>query len=74
MGYFAAGFIYALNLRNGFLRLRSVVADDSVDIKKNQRYVPILNNVMTKKRLGKNSYIYDKAVTDFAWWDAWRDK
>ena len=64
---YAAGFIYALNLRNGLLRPLCLVTNGS---QKHQE-IPVLRkyleNASCKKQ--KNLYVYDKAVIDFSWWD-----
>ena len=68
---YAAGFIYALNLRYGLLRPLCPVTNGT---QKHQE-IPILRKHLekenAKKRLPqqKNLYVYDKAVTDFSWWD-----
>ena len=67
---FAAGFIYSMNLRNGLLKPLCCVTNGS----KRNHEIPILrcqiekqNGVKTQDR--KRLYIYDKAVTDYLWWD-----
>jgi hypothetical protein len=67
---FAAGFIHALNLRNGLLRPLCVVTNGS----QRHREIPVLRSYIEQrpdnKSIGqKHLYVYDKAVTDFAWWD-----
>jgi hypothetical protein len=67
---FAAGFIYALNLRNGLLRPLCVVTNGTV----RHHEIPALRTYVEqrdseKERRNKHLYVYDKAVTDFAWWD-----
>ena len=67
---FAAGFIYALNLRNGLLRPLCVVTNGT----ERHQEIPVLRSYIEQKNdkndwVKKNLYIYDKAVTDFAWWD-----
>ena len=64
---YAAGFIYALNLRNGLLRPLCPVTSGS---QKHQE-IPVLRKHLenTSCKNQKNLYIYDKAVTDFYWWD-----
>jgi hypothetical protein len=67
---FAAGFIHALNLRNGLLRPLCVVTNGS----ERHQEIPVLRSYIEqrpdKKSIGqKHLYVYDKAVTDFAWWD-----
>jgi len=64
---YAAGFIYALNLRNGLLHPLCVVTNGT---QKHQE-IPVLRQYLenTSCKKQKNLYIYDKAVTDFYWWD-----
>ena len=50
---FAAGFIHALNLRNGLLRPLCVVTNGTDRHQEILRYLPKLNNVMAKKILGQ---------------------
>ena len=67
---FAAGFIHALNLRNGLLRPLCVVTNGS----ERHQEIPALRSYI-EQRHGKKAtwqkhlYVYDKAVIDFAWWD-----
>ena len=66
---YAAGFIYALNLKNGLLRALCCVTNGT---KRNQEipalrdYIEAQNKSKTDQR--KHLYVYDKAVTDYAWW------
>jgi hypothetical protein len=67
---YAAGFIYALNLRNGLLCSVCVVTNGT---RRNQE-IPILRrqleaNNQKKGQNEKHLYVYDKAVTDYSWWD-----
>jgi hypothetical protein len=67
---FAAGFIYALNLRNGLLRPLCVVTNGT----ERHQEIPALRAHIEQRHgkkdsWGKQLYVYDKAVTDFAWWD-----
>jgi len=66
---YAAGFIYSLNLRNGLLNPLCCVTNGT---KRNQE-IPALRNYIEqnneKNKLEKSLYIYDKAVTDYVWWD-----
>ena len=64
---YAAGFIYALNLRNGLLRPLCVVSNGSQKHQEISVLRKHLENTACKKQ--KNLYVYDKAVTDFYWWD-----
>lgn len=66
---FAAGFIYALNLRNGLLRPLCVVTNGT----QRHQEIPALRTYIEqghgkKESWQKQLYVYDKAVTDFAWW------
>jgi hypothetical protein len=67
---YAAGFIYALNLRYGLLRPLCHITNGTV----RHHEIPALRTQLEKhnkkkKLLKKHLYIYDKAVTDYAWWD-----
>ncbi len=67
---YAAGFIYWLNLRNGLLKPLCCVTNGT---KQNQE-IPVLRNHIEKQNTeaGKSEkylYVYDKAATDYAWWD-----
>ncbi len=67
---FAAGFIYALNLRNGLLRPLCVVTNGT----ERHQEIPALRTYIEQHHNGKahvqkHLTVYDKAVTDFAWWD-----
>jgi hypothetical protein len=66
---FAAGFIYALNLKNGLLRPLCVVTNGT----DRHQEIPALRAHIeqrgTKDSCQKHLYVYDKAVTDYAWWD-----
>lgn len=67
---FAAGFIHALNLRNGLLRPLCVVTNGS----ERHQEIPALRTYIEQRNGEKDTwqkhlYVYDKAVTDFAWWD-----
>ncbi len=66
---YAAGFIYAMNLRNGLLRPLCCITNGT------QRHheLPILRNHIEHQnsqcgQSENNLYVYDKAVTDFSWW------
>ncbi len=75
---YAAGFIYALNLRNGLLRPLCGVTSGT----KRNHEVPALkryierNNTENKggSMLEKNLYIYDKAVINYSWWELQKGK
>jgi hypothetical protein len=67
---YAAGFIYALNLRSGLLRPLCCVTNGTV----RSHEIPVLRNHIEKQNgtissAGKSIYVYDKAVTDYRWWD-----
>jgi hypothetical protein len=67
---FAAGFIHALNLKNGLLRPLCVVTngtDRHQEIPALRAYIEQRHG--TKDSWQKHLYVYDKAVTDYAWWD-----
>ncbi len=67
---FAAGFIYALNVKNGLLRPLSVVTngtDRHQEIPALRSYIEQRHDL--KDREEKHLYVYDKAVTDYAWWN-----
>jgi len=59
-----------MNLRNGLLKPLCCVTNGT---RRNQE-IPALRNYIEKQnnekdKSGKCLYIYDKAVTDYAWWD-----
>lgn len=67
---YAAGFIYALNLRYGLLRPITPVTSGTV----RHHEIPVLRKqIETQNKAGKHSgkclYVYDKAATDYSWWD-----
>lgn len=67
---FAAGFIYAMNLRNGFLNPICKVTNGT----KRSHEIPCFRNWVeneyAKKPQGcKKLYIYDRAAVDYPWWD-----
>jgi hypothetical protein len=67
---FAAGFIHGLNLRNGLLRPLCVVTNGS----ERHQAIPALRRYIEQRHDKKETWqkhlcVYDKAVTDFAWWD-----
>lgn len=67
---FAAGFIYALNLRNALLRALCVVTKGtkkSHEIPSFRKYIEQQNESGVRKR--KHISVYDKAITDYRWWD-----
>ena len=67
---FAAGFIYAMNLRNGLLRPLCCITNGT----RRNHEIPVLrNHIEAENEKSKKSvkclYVYDKAVTDFRWWN-----
>jgi hypothetical protein len=67
---FAAGFIYALNLKNGLLRPLCVVTNGT----DRHQEIPALRTHIEQRHVMKDTkqkhlYVYDKAVTDYGWWD-----
>jgi hypothetical protein len=67
---YAAGFIYALNLRYGLLRPLCLVTNGTI----RHHEIPALRAQLEKQNKEKNPlkkhlYVYDKAVTDYAWWN-----
>ena len=67
---YAAGSIYALNLRNGLLRPLCYVTNGT----KRHHEIPALRTYIEASAEGidtknKQLYVYDKAVIDYAWWD-----
>jgi hypothetical protein len=66
---YAAGFIYSMNLRNGLLKPLCCITNGT----KRNHEIPVLRNYIEKQNTEvskpeKCLYVYDKAVTDFAWW------
>lgn len=67
---YAAGSIYALNLRNGLLRPLCYVTNGT----KRHHEIPALRtyieaNAKDSDTNNKQLYVYDKAVIDYEWWD-----
>jgi hypothetical protein len=67
---YAAGGIYALNLRSGLLRFLCLVTNGT----QRHQEIPMLRDHIETQNKENNSsqkylYVYDKAVTDYAWWD-----
>jgi len=67
---YAAGGIYALNLRGGLLRFLCLVTNGT----RRHQEIPLLRDHIERQNKGNNSSqkhlcVYDKAVTDYAWWD-----
>lgn len=67
---YAAGFIYAMNLRNGLLRPLCSVTNGTI----RHHEIPVLRHHIEHQNNKKDPsekclYVYDKAVTDYSWWD-----
>ena len=67
---YAAGFIYAMNLRNGLLRPLCSVTNGTT----RHHEIPILRHHIEHQNSEKTPSdkcltVYDKAVTDYLWWD-----
>jgi len=67
---YAAGIIYAMNLRNGLLRPLCHVTNGT----RRHHEMPVLREHIESKNSEKQQpsrhlYVYDKAVTDFPWWN-----
>lgn len=67
---YAAGFIYAMNLRNGLLKPLCCITNGT---KRNHEIPALRNQIKTQNnnndKQGKHLYVYDKAVTDHSWWE-----
>lgn len=71
---YAAGFIYALNLRNGLINPLCLVTNGT----RRSQEIPVLREQIEKNNRIKPSgqkrlYVYDKAVTDYRWWNRQKD-
>jgi len=67
---YSAGFIYSMNLRNGLLKALCCITNGTT----RNHEIPILRNYIEKQIEEKCPpkkclYVYDKAVTDFSWWN-----
>jgi len=67
---YAAGFIHALNLKNGLIRPLCLVTNGT----ERHQEIPVLRNYIEARtdaedHKQKHLYVYDKAATDYAWWD-----
>jgi hypothetical protein len=67
---YAAGFIYSLNLRNGLLRPFCLITNGT----HRHQEIPALRNQLKQQNKTKNPsqkclYVYDKAVTDYDFWN-----
>ncbi|GAW85248.1 conserved hypothetical protein [Bathymodiolus platifrons methanotrophic gill symbiont] len=68
---YAAGFIYTLNFRNALLRPVSLITNGT----RRHQEIPVLRDQLNRQNKIKNSaqkclYIYDKAVTDYTFWNS----
>ncbi len=67
---FASGFIYAMNLRNGFLNPICKVTNGTNRTHEIPCFRNWVENENTKKMTGrKKLYIYDRAAVDYPWWN-----
>ena len=67
---FAAGFIYAMNLRNGFLNPICKITNGTKISHEIPFFRDWVENEYSKKLEGrKKLYIYDRAAVDYPWWD-----
>lgn len=67
---FAAGFIYAMDLRYGLLKPLCCVTNGTTrhhEIPRLRHHIEKQNDKKTQDE--KVLYVYDKAVTDYGWWD-----
>ena len=67
---YAAGFIYAMSLRNGLLRPLCCITNGT----KRHHEIPVLRNHIDHQnrqhsQQEKDLTVYDKAVTDYSWWE-----
>jgi len=67
---YAAGFIYAMNLRNGLLSPLCLVTNGTT----RHQEIPALRRQLEQQNSHKGEpqkclYVYDKAATDYPWWD-----
>jgi len=67
---YSAGFIYTLNLRNGLLRPFSLITNGT----HRHQEIPVLRDQLNRQNRTKNDaqkclYVYDKAVTDYTFWN-----
>lgn len=68
---YAAGFIYAMNLRNGLLRSLCCITNGTQrhqEIPVLRRYIEQQNHSLNQPE--KHLTVYDKAVMDTAWWQS----
>jgi len=67
---YSAGFIYSMNLRNGLLKPLCNITNGT----HRNHEIPVLRNHIEtqngrKNKIEKILYVYDKACTDYSWWD-----
>ncbi len=66
----AAGNIFSLNLRNGLLRGLCVITNGTVRHQEIPAFRDYVEQRQGKKETWqKHLYVYDKAITDYLWWD-----
>jgi hypothetical protein len=66
---YAAGFIYALNLRLGLLRPYYVITDGSKRSSEIRAFKKRVEQLNQGEEVGlKRLYVYDKAIIDYKWW------
>jgi hypothetical protein len=68
---YAAGFIYAMNLRNGLLRPLCCITNGT----QRNHEIPVLRSHIEQQNRQPNQrekhlYVYDKAVMDYVWWQS----
>lgn len=71
---YSAGFVYALNLRNGFLKPVCKVTNGT----KKTHEIPCFKNWVEKNYVNRNYenqlYVYDMGCIDYKWWEYQRKK
>lgn len=63
---FAAGFVYAMNMRNGFINPVCKVTNGTNKSHEIPYFKEWVEKVINK---GMKLYIYDRAAVDYEWWD-----
>jgi len=71
---FAAGFIYAMNLRNGFLNPICKVTNGTKRSHEIPCFKEWVENDYKNQTPGRKLYIYDRASIDYNWWDNQKKK
>lgn len=67
---YAAGFIYAMNMRNGFLNPLCKVTNGTNKTHEIPCFKDWIEKESEKKKAGrKKVYIYDRAAVDYPWWE-----